>query len=169
VSSICSWWGFCAGLLFTIVQVIAAGGYPDRLLVLKLQQTTFASFLLATLGSLVYHTGCEGLHGSTLGKLVFSMVVVQEHGSPCRLKGAVVRSMGYLLDALFFGLIGYSEMQKTSLEQRHGDEWTHTVVCKHSNAPGSLRGGDRFVMALFFAIMADAALIIAGLLLKLRA
>ncbi len=61
-------------------------------------------------------------------------------------------------------------MQKTSLEQRHGDEWAHTVVCKHSNAPpGSLRGGGRFVMALLFAIMADAALIIAGLLLKLRA
>jgi uncharacterized RDD family membrane protein YckC len=96
--------GFCAGFLFTIVQMIAAGGHPDRLLVLKLQQTTFASFLLAILGSLVYHTSCEGLHGSTLGKLVLSMVVVQEDGSPCRLKGAVVRSMGDLLDALFFGL-----------------------------------------------------------------
>jgi hypothetical protein len=47
-------------------------------------------------------------------------------------------------------------MQKPSLEQRHGDEWAHTVVCKCSNAPpGSLRGGGRFVMALFFAIMAD--------------
>ena len=86
------------------------------------------------------------------------MVVVQEDGSLCRLKGAVVRSMGY------------SAMQKTSLEQRHGDEWAHTVVCKCSNAPpGSLRGGGRFVMAWFFAIMADAALIIVGLLLKLRA
>lgn len=29
--------GFCAGFLFTIVQMIAAGGHPDRLLVLKLQ------------------------------------------------------------------------------------------------------------------------------------
>jgi hypothetical protein len=40
VSSIClyTFGGFCAGLLFTIVQVIAAGGHPDRLLVLKLQQ-----------------------------------------------------------------------------------------------------------------------------------
>ncbi len=152
------------------MQMIAAGGHPDRLLVLKLQQTTFASFLLAILGSLVYHTSCEGLHGSTLGKLVLCMVVVQEDGSPCRLKRAVVRSMGDLLDALFFGLVGYSAMQKASQEQRHGDEWAHTVVCKRSNAPpGSLRGGGRFVMALFFAIMADAPLIIAGLLLKLRA
>ena len=61
--------GFCAGFLFTTVQMIAAAGHPDRLLVLKLQQTTFASFLLAILGSLVYHTGCERLHGSRLGKL----------------------------------------------------------------------------------------------------
>jgi uncharacterized RDD family membrane protein YckC len=106
--------GFCAELLFTIVQMIAAGGHPDRPVVLKLQQTTFASFLLAILGSLVYHTNCERLPGSTLGKLVLCMVVVQEDGSPCRLKGAVVRSMGDLLDALFFGLVGYSAMQKTS-------------------------------------------------------
>jgi hypothetical protein len=48
------------------------------------------------------------------------MVVVQEDGSPC-LKGAVLRSMGDLLDAFFFGLVGYSAMQ-TSQEQRHGDE-----------------------------------------------
>jgi hypothetical protein len=44
------------------------------------------------------------------------------------------------------------------------------LVAKRSNAPpGSPRGGGRFVMALFFAIMLNAALIIAGLLLKLRA
>jgi hypothetical protein len=58
-----------------------------------------------------------------------------------------VRLMGCLLDALFSGLVGYSAMQKPSLEQRNGDEWAHTVVCKCSNG--------RFVMALFFAIMAD--------------
>jgi hypothetical protein len=55
--------------------------------------------------------------------------------------------------------MGDSAMQKTSQEQRHGDECAHTVVCKRSNAPpGSLRGGSRFVMALFFAILADANL-----------
>ena len=161
---------FCAGFLFTILLVIAAGGHPDRMLILKLRQTTLASFVLALLGSIAYHTICEGLHGSTLGKLMLSLVVVQEDGSPCRLRGALIRSLAYLLDGLFFGLIGYSAMQKTVQQQRHGDEWAHTMVCKRSNAPReSSRSGGRFAMALLFGMMADAALIITGLLLKVMA
>ena len=159
---------FCAGLLFTMLLFIAAGGHPDMLLISKLSHTTFTSFVLALLGSIAYHTICEGLHGSTLGKLMLSMVVVREDGSSCGIGGALIRSLAYLVDALFFGLIGYFAMQKTAQEQRHGDEWAHTVVCKRANAPReSLRGGGRFTMALLFAMMADAALVMTGLLLNL--
>ena len=34
------------------------------------------------------------MHDSTLGKLAFSTVVVQEDGSPCRFKSALVRELG---------------------------------------------------------------------------
>ena len=78
---------------------------------------------MALLGSLAYRVICTSVHGSTLGKLAFSMVVAQEDGSPCRFGSATIRELGYFVDALFFGPIGYFAMQKTPQEQRHGDEW----------------------------------------------
>jgi uncharacterized RDD family membrane protein YckC len=159
-----------AGFLFGIMLLIAAGGHISPLLALKLRQTTLASFVLALLGSIAYQAICEGLHGSSLGKLALSMVVVQEDGSPCRLGSEITRSFAYPIDSLFFGLIGYFAMQKSVQEQRHGDEWAHTVVCKRSKIPPeNLRSGGRFVAVLLFAVMADAALGMIGLLLKLMA
>lgn len=97
------------------------------------------------------------------------MVVVQEDGAPCRLWPAVIRELGYFVDALFFGLIGYLAMQKTLKEQRHGDEWAHTIVCERSAvAPDRLRGGGRFVLAVMLATMADAALTMVGLLVVIN-
>src|SRR6266851_4800838 len=110
----------------------------------------------------------EGFHGSTPGKLLLSMVVVQEDGSPCRPGSAWIRSLAYIIDALFFGLIGYLNMQKSPQQQRHGDEWAHTVVCHRSKvAPQNLRGIGQFTLALFFAALADAALLIVGTVINL--
>ena len=96
------------------------------------------------------------------------MVVVQEDGSPCRVKSAVIREFGYFIDALFFGIIGFMAMQESVEEQRHGDNWAHTVVCKRAIvAPDNLRGPARFVVALMFACMADAALFMIGLLVMI--
>lgn len=161
---------FCAGILFSILLVIAAGGHPNPLVVAALRKNTIGVFVLALLGSVAYEAICEGMHGSTLGKLLLSMVVVQEDGSPCRFGAALIRSVAYFVDALFFGLIGYLAMQKSPQEQRHGDEWAHTVVCKRPDAPsGSLRGSGLFFAAFLLAAMADAALAMVGLLLKLNA
>ena len=103
-------------------------------------------------------TLCEGLHGSTVGKILLSMVVVQEDGSPCRLKSALVRSLAYLVDSLFFGVVGYFAMQRTIRNQRYGDSWAETVVCKRSTLPaGTLRGAGRFTRGLLLGAMADAA------------
>ena len=50
-------------------------------------------------------------------------------------------------------------------EQRHGDDWAHTMVCKRSLIPrDKLRGGDRFAIALVFALIADAAFAMLGML-----
>jgi uncharacterized RDD family membrane protein YckC len=157
--------GVFAGLLFVILLAAASGGHIPRELALKMRPG-LTGFLMALLGSVAYQVICTSVHGSTLGKLAFSMVVVQEDGSPCRLGSAVIRELGYFVDGLFFGLIGYFAMQKTPQEQRHGDEWAHTVVCKRSNlAPEKLRGTGQFMLALMFAIMAEAALAMVGLLL----
>jgi uncharacterized RDD family membrane protein YckC len=160
---------FAAGIFFTIMLFIAAAGHPSRLAIARLSRFSITAFVMALLGSIAYQAICEGVHGSSLGKLVLSMVVVQEDGSPCRLGSAVIRSFAYVIDGLFFGLIGYAAMQNSPQEQRHGDEWAHTVVCKRSNAPpASLRGRGRFVAAFVLALMADAAIAMLSLLLKLN-
>ena len=123
--------------------------------------------MAALLGSILLEAICEGLHGSTPGKYLLGIVVVREDGTPCRLGAAFIRSFAYLIDSLFFGLIGYFAMQKTPQQQRHGDEWAHTIVCRRSwLAQQNLRGFGQFLMAFLLGAMADAALIILGLMMK---
>lgn len=154
--------------LFAVLMFVAAAGHPDPVQLGKMSHTGIIGFAVALLGSVAFHTICESVHGSTPGKLLFSMVVVQEDGSPCRPKGALIRSLAYFVDALFFGLIGYLAMQKSAKEQRHGDEWAGTIVCKRSLVPPQkLRGTGKFIMGLFLAIILYAALIMTGLLLSL--
>ncbi len=159
-----------AGLLFGILLVIAARmtGQSATMLLAKQQHTRFTTFVFSLLGLVAYETICEGWHGGTLGKLALSMVVVQEDGTPCRPVPALIRSLAYFFDSLFFGIIGYLAMNKSPQEQRHGDVWAHTIVCRRHDAPQqSLRSGGRFVGILLLAVMADAALLIVGMLLEL--
>jgi len=161
---------FCATLLFGFLLGIAAVMTHKPLVSLAdtLGRMTISGIVLALLGYVAYHTICEGVHGSTVGKLALSMVVVQEDGSSCRLWPALIRSLAYFIDALFFGVIGYFAMQKSPQQQRHGDDWAHTVVCKRSGVPQEkLRSNGMFVAPLLFAMMVDAALIMVGFLLKL--
>ena len=162
--------GYGAGFLFRIMLEIVAGMRHTSVRALLRHQTSghFAVYAFALLGSVVFEAICEGLHGSTPGKRVLSMVVLQEDGSPCRMGSAWIRSFAYFIDALFFGRIGYFNMQKNPQRQRHGDEWAHTVVCRRSNvAAANLRSGGQFTGALFLAVLADAMLLIFGLLISL--
>ena len=157
---------FGCGVMFVILLIIASGGHASPIVMAKLQHTGFVNFVFALLGSFAYHVVFTALHGSTIGKIALSMVVVQEDGSPCKFKSAVIRELGYFVDGLFFGIIGYSAMKDTVEQKRHGDDWAHTIVCKRALIPrDKLRGADRFVMGLVFALMADAAILIVGLLL----
>jgi uncharacterized RDD family membrane protein YckC len=141
--------GIFSGILFGILVFIASAGHPDPVRLARLGHTGISGFVLALLGLVVFHTICESVHGSTPGKFVLSMVVVQEDGSPCRPRSAFIRSLAYFVDSLFFGLIGYFAMQKNPKEQRHGDEWAHTIVSKRSLVlPQNLRGGGKFMLGL---------------------
>jgi len=138
---------------------IASDGHVPRLLILRLRQVSLLTFILSLLGSILFHTLCEGIHGSTPGKLLFSMMVVKETGSPCGLKAALIRSLAYLIDSLFFGLVANAAMQDSEMHQRLGDKWAGTVVCRRLDVPPtSLQGSGRFVMACFFAVIVDSAL-----------
>jgi uncharacterized RDD family membrane protein YckC len=162
--------GYFSGRLFGRLVVLAAGGHISHSVALKFRGHSIYVFIFAFFASIAYHTICEGMHGSTLGKFLFSQVVIQEDGSASRFWPAFIRSISYTVDALFFGLIGYFCMQKTLQEQRHGDEWAHTIVCSRSDVPAAARRNNgQFVAALFLGIITSSALMLIGLLLKLIA
>ena len=156
---------FVCGVLFVILLMIASGGHASPVALARLQHTGLLGFAFALLGSFAYHVVFTSIHGSTVGKIALSMVVVKEDGSPCDFKGALIRELGYFVDAMFFGIIGYSAMKDDVQQQRHGDSWGHTIVCKRALiARDRLRGGDRFAIALLFAVIADSACAMLGLL-----
>jgi uncharacterized RDD family membrane protein YckC len=160
----------CSAFLFGILLAFVAALQHTtvRALLAHRKRGSITMFALALLASVVFQAICEGIHGSSPGKRLFSIAVVQEDGSPCRMGSAWIRSFAYFIDSLFFGLVGYFNMQKTPQQQRHGDEWAHTVVCRRSNiAPQNLRGAGEFTLAVFLATLAYSAIIIVGLLINL--
>jgi uncharacterized RDD family membrane protein YckC len=160
--------GFIAGVLFGFVLAIVATllRQPLAVVAARYHRTGIAVFIFSVLAGLAYHTICDGLHGSTAGKLALNMVVVREDGTPCDLSAALKREIAYFFDALFFGLIGYVSMKKSPQEQRYGDHWAHTIVCRRTAvAPQCLRSGRRFAGVLALASLANIALVIVGLLL----
>lgn len=142
--------GFIGGVLAGISLAILdrsgliTPGWQDRI-----HGTNLAGWGLSLLGGFLYHTLTEGMYGASLGKLIFQLRVVREDGGPIGLGQAGIRSLGYYIDALFFGLIGYSAMKQSELNQRYGDKWAHTVVIRSSELPeGSRKGGEMFILAL---------------------
>ena len=166
--AVMTFFDFIAGAIFGVVLAIVATilHQPLAVVAARYQRAGLAVFLFSVLAGLAYHTILDGLHGSTVGKLLLNMVVVRENGTPCDLSAALKREIAYFFDALFFGLIGYVSMKKSPEEQRYGDHWAHTIVCRRNTvAPQHLRSGRRFAGVLALAALANIALVIVGLLL----
>ena len=102
--------GFAFGIFIGIAAVLAHGTENAapyvQAAVGKLQGATLLPFMAGLVGATVYEIVCEAGHGSTLGKMLLGMTVVREDGGFCGLKAATVRSLGYYVDALFFGVVG---------------------------------------------------------------
>jgi len=157
-----------AGFLFALILAIAAGGRPPDWILQRVFQTHFAGFAAGILGLFAYNVICTSISGITLGKLLLRMQVIQDDGSPCRPKSAIIRELGYFVDALFFGLVAYFAMREDPEQQRLGDEWGDTIVCRRAQVPSaSQRSGRQFVMGLLFGIAADIALLMIGLLIQM--
>ncbi len=160
--------GFAAGILVGILIAILnatgiiAAGWQHRLHGFSLTSLGFA-----LLGSIAYHFFCEGIHGATLGKLCCGIRVVNEDGSPSTLKGALIRTLAYFLDSFLFGIVGYSSMQKSPINQRYGDVWGKTAVFKIKEmAPESQETTTRFILGLLLGVGCWAVLVAIGLILK---
>src|ERR1700733_13482229 len=156
---------YAAGFLFSILVLAAAGGHMPVWVLARFRHAGLLGFVPGVLGFVFYNVVCVSMHGSTLGKRLLSMVVVQETGLRCRTVPSIIRELGYFVDSLFFGLVGYFAMQNYQ-EQRYGDQWAHTVVTERGSViPEQLRSDSRFVLALMLAVMTDAALGMIGLLI----
>jgi len=160
--------GFAGGLFGGIALAVlqAAGRAPaDWSARLRAQSPVVVLFSVASM--CLYHAACEGLCGATPGKFVCGLRVVSADGGPARLGGALIRTLGFYLDSLFFGLVAYSKMSKSPLRQRYGDGWAGTAVAYARSLPeSSKRSGWDFVVAGLVGVGGAAALDAASLLAK---
>ncbi len=161
--------GLFAGVLFGVLLAVAFGGRLPAWVLARISRAHLPVYAASLLGFLAYSAICDSIHGSTLGKLLLSLQVLQEDGSSCRPQSAIIREVAYFVDALFFGFIGYSAMKDTDEQQRYGDQWAHTIVCKRSDVPPDSRQSTmRFVLGLMLGLCADVALLMTGLLVQMN-
>lgn len=156
--------GFCGAIILAILQATGrlSPGWETRI-----TGTSGAMFGLSFLGGFLYHWLCEGIHGATLGKLICGLRVMNQDGRASNMKGALIRGLGWFLDALFFGLIGYTSMQRSALNQRYGDVWGKTVVAKTRDiSPGSRRSAGHFLLGLFLGGGCWTVLLTIGVILE---
>jgi uncharacterized RDD family membrane protein YckC len=83
------------------LSIVAAVAVPEQMdaITTKLGKNTFFGVVLGVLGSVLYHTCMEGIHGSSIGKRLFGLTVLSEEGGPCSLRQGWKRSLAFLLDA----------------------------------------------------------------------
>ncbi|HEX6087557.1 MAG TPA: RDD family protein [Thermoanaerobaculia bacterium] len=154
--------GIFAALMVGIYAAVS-GTSPEAAMA-TMKESGAAAFLLSLLGSILYESICEGLHGSTAGKYLMGMVVLREDGSPCTYVQAIGRAFAFFIDGLFFGLVAYSSMKDSPRDQRYGDKWSGTIVVTRASAPeGTLRMPLRFFGVLLLALFLDGAALLAGM------
>jgi uncharacterized RDD family membrane protein YckC len=111
---------------------------------------TYLGGLLATI---LYHAFGESIGGASLGKRLLGLEVLSEDLRPATFRQGLVRNLGFFVDALFFGLIGYGRMEQSPIKQRYGDQWGKTRVVLRRSLPPELRRPTRiFVFALLGAM-----------------
>jgi len=159
---------FFAGRLFRFMVLFSSAGHPPLWVVMRLSRGRGFIFLGSLLGILCYEVISTTVCGSSLGKRLCSLQVLQEDKSPCSFRSAVIREAAYFVDSLFFGLIGYAAMRGNDQHQRYGDEWANTIVCHMSDVPlESLQNGTRFLLGLTMGMAADMAALLMGFLLQM--
>ena len=157
--------GVCAGVIFVILE---QGGSIEPGWQKRIGGVDLAGWGFGLLGTLVYHWVSEGMSGASLGKLMCGLRVVTETARPIGMTHAFKRSLAFYWDSLFFGLIGYSAMKESELNQRYGDRWAKTVVVKSSDAPAEAkRSWEMLAAALVLGSLAKMIATVAGLIIHM--
>lgn len=156
--------GMVSGIILRILN--SAGLLPDGWQH-RIYGFTLTNLGFGLIGVILYHFFCEGIHGATLGKFCCGICVVTEDGKPSSLKGSLIRNLGYYIDALFFGLVGYESMKKSPINQRYGDKWGKTAVFKTKGiSPESQRPPMHLIIGLLLGTGSWLMMTVLGLILK---
>jgi uncharacterized RDD family membrane protein YckC len=134
-------------LAFVVLTVVGKPGGPTEW-VEQMQGVTVAAVVLSLCGSTLYAAFSEWIAGATLGKLACGLRVVSEDFSPPTFRGALVRSVAFFVDGLFFGFVGLYAMHHSVLQQRYGDRWGRTIVVRVRAVPQSSRGAARAIVGM---------------------
>lgn len=131
--------GFVAGVAAGLMAAaLSLSGLIDPGWEQRMDKVSVISFLGGAIGTLTYEAFAEGLGGTTVGKLVCGLRVISVDRRPCTVGKAIGRNLAYYVDALFFGIVGYSAMTRDRrVMQRHGDRWAGTLVVRASSMPAS--------------------------------
>lgn len=159
---------FAGGILVALPVALAAerAGHSGAAAVDGLRDPGGLALVLMALGSILAHAVAEGLGGASLGKRLLGFAVVGTHGRRAGFLAALKRSLAFLWDGLFFGLLAYQKMTETPLRQRYGDHWGETLVVHRRDLPAEARPSDaRLLLALTVSWMASALLQAGGYLL----
>jgi uncharacterized RDD family membrane protein YckC len=147
--------GLLAGIALVVLEQagLVESGWENRV-----GEGKLLSWVLGLLTVIILHSVTEGMYGASLGKLICRLHVVAEDGQPVTLAKAFKRSLAYCWDSLFFGVIGYSSMKRSALNQRYGDHWARTVVVKSREVSAGGRSGiEIFILALLMGSVAVVA------------
>jgi uncharacterized RDD family membrane protein YckC len=153
------------GFLVAFVLVIIAGvvegltGRSADAFVASLGKTTWIGWIGSTLAMLGYPISFEGIAGSTVGKRMIGLQVLSTALEPINFLQGTKRSVAFLIDALFFGMVAASLMNDSPEKRRVGDQWAETRVVRRRSIPPSLRASTPRMLAALIA-----ALITAGML-----
>ncbi len=157
---------FC---VFVLIVLDQNGGTNYLRTIQEGSSITAVGFLVGALATLLYHTILEGIHGSTLGKLIVGITVLDNDLRPCGLFSALLRSIAFIIDSLIFGGVAAMSMQNSDTNQRLGDRWAKTVVVRRKSVPKELlRSPIAFLASFLISSGALAASVVVTLVLKIQ-
>lgn len=146
------------------VAMLAAAGAVSADWAQRIGKASALTYVFSLLASLAYHALAEGLGGATAGKAICGLRVLTERREPCTLAKAIGRNLAYYIDALFFGLVGWTSMSKSPTMQRYGDKWAGTIVVHARSAQPLLTRSP--VVGILLGFVAYAVIQIVAIVVK---
>jgi len=142
---------FLDGIFFTILQAIVSigfgvnryiGNFPTIFGITTFNQslpahavTTAVDWPWLVLITFLYFFLQEGAFGTTLGKAIFGLRVVDLNGGRLSWRAALIRNALLFVDAALSLLVAGISMATSPNRQRVGDRFAHTLVVSAQTAP----------------------------------